>query len=198
MQQQYLKWRFNGKFKPCLDPTPEELQKLCLSLRKMSGNDRVLFHYNGHGVPSPQKGDIWTFGQGYTTYAPLSIRNIRTWLRDPAIYVLDCSSAESLFPYFVDPILPAIENSLSKYISNHSINTMNQFTGELANMNEKKKNEELTVFAACRTNEKLPTNPKYPADLFTCCMTTPILIAVKLFIIQVIYKLELLLNYNIC
>jgi hypothetical protein len=28
--------------------------------------------------------------------------------------------------------------------------------------------------ASCAAKENLPTNPKLPADLFTCCLTTPI------------------------
>jgi regulator-associated protein of mTOR len=35
------------------------------------------------------------------------------------------------------------------------------------------------VLAACRKDDILPFNPQYPADIFTSCLTTPILIAVR-------------------
>ena len=38
--------------------------------------------------------------------------------------------------------------------------------------------------AACGANEILPMNPNLPADLFTSCLTTPIEIAIRYFILQ--------------
>jgi regulatory associated protein of mTOR len=38
--------------------------------------------------------------------------------------------------------------------------------------------------AACRPNEVLPMSPDLPADLFTCCLTTPIAIALRWFILS--------------
>ena len=38
--------------------------------------------------------------------------------------------------------------------------------------------------AACGRKETLPTNPDLPADLFTCCLTTPIEIALRFFVLQ--------------
>lgn len=40
------------------------------------------------------------------------------------------------------------------------------------------------ILAACQKAESLPTNPDLPADLFTCCLTTPIEIALRFFILQ--------------
>lgn len=57
-------------------------------------NERVLFHYNGHGVPRPTvNGEIWVFNSRYTQYIPLSMYELQTWLGTPCIYVLDCSAA---------------------------------------------------------------------------------------------------------
>lgn len=39
-------------------------------------------------------------------------------------------------------------------------------------------------FAACQADELLPTAPELPADLFTCCMTSPIEISVKFFLLR--------------
>lgn len=57
-------------------------------------NERVLFHYNGHGVPRPTaNGEIWVFNKNYTQYIPLSLYDLQSWVGTPAIYVFDCSAA---------------------------------------------------------------------------------------------------------
>jgi len=57
-------------------------------------NERVLFHYNGHGVPRPTaNGEIWVFNKAYTQYIPLSIYDLQAWVGSPCIYVFDCSAA---------------------------------------------------------------------------------------------------------
>lgn len=44
-------------------------------------NERVLFHYNGHGVPRPtSNGEIWVFNKSYTQYIPLSIYDLQVRL----------------------------------------------------------------------------------------------------------------------
>lgn len=40
------------------------------------------------------------------------------------------------------------------------------------------------VLAPCAGNEILPMDPQFPADIFTACLTTPILVALRWFIIQ--------------
>ncbi len=53
-----------ARYKQSLDPTVEEVKKLCLSLRRNAKEERVLFHYNGHGVPRPtNNGEIWVFNK---------------------------------------------------------------------------------------------------------------------------------------
>jgi regulator-associated protein of mTOR len=42
------------------------------------------------------------------------------------------------------------------------------------------------VLASCRRDEILPMNPQYPADLFSACLTTPIAMAIRWLIVQVI------------
>lgn len=40
------------------------MKKLCCSLRRNAKDERVLFHYNGHGVPKPTaQGEIWVFNR---------------------------------------------------------------------------------------------------------------------------------------
>lgn len=80
----------------------EDVKKLCASLRRNAKSDRLLFHYNGHGVPRPtSSGEIWVFNKTYTQYIPLSIYDLRTWVGNPSIYVLDCSGAGVLLPHFL-------------------------------------------------------------------------------------------------
>lgn len=100
----------------------DEVKKLCTSLRRNAKEERVLFHYNGHGVPRPTvNGEIWVFNkvaqtrgprdgifrgpaspstltlfslfQNYTQYIPLSIYDLQTWMGSPSIFVYDCSNA---------------------------------------------------------------------------------------------------------
>ncbi len=60
----------------------------------MTQNERVLFHYNGHGVPRPTaNGEIWVFNKNYTQYIPLSLYDLQSWVGTPAIHVFDCSAA---------------------------------------------------------------------------------------------------------
>lgn len=64
-------------------------------------NERVLFHYNGHGVPRPtSNGEIWVFNKSFTQYIPLSIYDLQSWVGSPAIYVFDCSAAGVIVNWF--------------------------------------------------------------------------------------------------
>lgn len=64
LQAQYERWQPRARYKQSLDPTAEEVKKLCTSLRRNAKEERVLFHYNGHGVPKPTtNGEIWVFNR---------------------------------------------------------------------------------------------------------------------------------------
>ncbi|CAN0418653.1 unnamed protein product, partial [Discosporangium mesarthrocarpum] len=53
-----------AKYKQSLDPTVEDVRKLCTSTRRNARSDRALIHYNGHGVPRPsEQGEIWVFNR---------------------------------------------------------------------------------------------------------------------------------------
>lgn len=43
--------------------------------------------------------------------------------------------------------------------------------------------------AACSAHQVLPMNPDLPADLFTACLTTPIKVAVRWFVMRYTAKL---------
>lgn len=125
LQKQYERWQPRARYKQSLDPTIEEVKKLCISLRRNAKEERVLFHYNGHGVPKPTaNGEIWVFNrvcicllslhcvcnyllyidcvgfQAYTQYIPLSIYDLQSWMGSPSIYVYDCSNAGMIVKLF--------------------------------------------------------------------------------------------------
>ena len=64
LQKQYVSLATTSKtrYRQHMDPSVDETRKLSLNLRKTAKNERVLFHYNGHGVPKPTtSGEIWVF-----------------------------------------------------------------------------------------------------------------------------------------
>jgi regulatory associated protein of mTOR len=72
----------------------EEVKKTCTSLRRNAKKERVLYHYNGHGVPKPtSNGEIWVFNKTFTQYIPLSVYDLHLWMSSPSVYVFDCSCA---------------------------------------------------------------------------------------------------------
>ena len=70
------------------------ISTLATGLRRNARDERVLFHYNGHGVPKPTaNGEIWVFNRSYTQYIPLSLYDLQSWMGSPSIFVYDCSNA---------------------------------------------------------------------------------------------------------
>ena len=152
-----------------LDPTTEDVKKLVISCRRTAKGERVLFHYNGHGVPRPTaNGEIWVFNKSYTQYIPLSIYDLQNWVGIPAIYIFDCSVAGQILLSF------------RQFMSQHSQDWND------ANQNRKDDPisdpmKDMILLCSCSENELLPQDPEFPADLFTSCLTTPIKIALHFF-----------------
>jgi regulator-associated protein of mTOR len=171
LQEQYETLSLRTRYKQYLDPSVDETKKFCISLRRNAKDERVLFHYNGHGVPLPtQSGEIWVFNKNYTQYIPVSLYDLQTWLAGPSLFVFDVSHAGN------------IVHNFHGFVEKH----------EKENIEAKKRDPNAPVqnygdcilLAACQKSENLPTNPDLPADLFTCCLTTPIEIALRYFILQ--------------
>lgn len=121
LQKQYERWQPRARYKQSLDPTTEDVKKLCVSLRRNAKEERVLFHYNGHGVPKPTvNGEIWVFNKEFTQYIPLSLYEVQTWMGVPSLYVWDCSSAGLIIQSFLQ-FEEDRENevSLKLILSNH-------------------------------------------------------------------------------
>ncbi|KAL2868570.1 ubiquitin-binding TORC1 subunit KOG1 [Aspergillus lucknowensis] len=171
LQEQYETLSLRTRYKQYLDPSVDETKKFCVSLRRNAKDERVLFHYNGHGVPLPtQSGEIWVFNKNYTQYIPVSLYDLQQWLAGPSLFVFDVSHAGN------------IVHNFHTFVEKH----------EKENIEQKKLDPnaivqnygDCIILAACQKNESLPTNPDLPADLFTCCLTTPIDIALRFFILQ--------------
>lgn len=185
--QQYERLQSKAKYKQCLDPTSEDLRRVCMTLRKGVKSDRLLFHYNGHGVPRPtENGEIWVFGKHYTHYMPVGVSELRLWLGDPCIYVFDCSSAGMLMRPLIDP------NSNYGNDDSHDMfsSGVQSPSGTSVESDESSaENKGVIVLAACAAGEILPTSAQYPADVFTACLTTPIQMAIHWFILQNPYSM---------
>ncbi|KAK6943403.1 Raptor, N-terminal CASPase-like domain [Dillenia turbinata] len=158
LHSQYERWQPRARYKIQLDPTVEEVKKLCNACRKSAKSERVLFHYNGHGVPKPTvNGEIWLFNKSYTQYIPLRISELDSWLKTPSIYVFDCSAAGMIVNAFVE------------------------LHGSSASSSSGSSTRDCILLAACEAHETLPQSAEFPADVFTSCLTTPIKMALRWF-----------------
>ncbi|KAL2019584.1 hypothetical protein VTK56DRAFT_9481 [Thermocarpiscus australiensis] len=171
LQAQYETMAIRTRYKQYLDPSIEETKKFSISLRRNAKDERVLFHYNGHGVPKPTaSGEIWVFNKNYTQYIPVSLYDLQQWLQAPTIFVWDCSEAGNILKNY------------HRFVEKHEHEEEEQ---ALKDPNyEKMSFRPYIHLAACDTKENLPTNPLLPADLFTCCLTTPIEMALWFFVLQ--------------
>lgn len=158
------------RYKLQLDPSIEDAQRFCQTMRRSAKDERVLFHYNGHGVPKPTSGgEIWVFNRNFTQYIPVPVYDFMGYLGTPCLYVWDCSAAGHIITAFKkfadqrDAEIAAAENAPNP---------------------PRPKFRDCIHLAACRAEEVLPMNPDLPADLFTSCLTTPIDIALRVFILQ--------------
>ncbi|PSR85765.1 raptor N-terminal caspase like domain-domain-containing protein [Coniella lustricola] len=171
LQAQYETLAIRTRYKQYLDPSVEETKKFCISLRRNAKDERVLLHYNGHGVPKPTaSGELWVFNKNYTQYIPVSLYDLQSWLAAPTIFVWDCSEAGN------------IVNNFHRFADKHE---REQADAAARDPNYEKVNFKPYIhLAACAAKENLPTNPQLPADLFTSCLTTPIEMALWFFALQ--------------
>lgn len=152
LQQQYEFWQPKARYKALLDPTGEEVRRLCVNLRKSAKDERILLHYNGHGVPRPTRaGELWAFNKQYTQYIPLSAAEVAGWIGTPVLVVVDSSAAANVGAVWQ----------------------------RLAERHGDAEGADVLMMAACGAEELLPMAPEMPADLFTSCLTTPMEIAIR-------------------
>ena len=185
LQAQYERWQPRAKYKMHLDPTTEDVKKLAISCRRTAKNERVLFHYNGHGVPRPTaNGEVWVFNKSYTQYIPLSIYDLQTWVGTPAIYVFDCSFAGQIlfsFRQFMSQRQRELDSPSLNNMPRERQTGLTQATDPM---------QDCIILCACSESELLPQNPDLPADVFTSCLTTPIKVALRWFCSRSILRHE--------
>ena len=195
LEQQYSKWqqRSKLKYRRALDPTVDMVKELCFRMRESAKQERVLLHYNGHGVPRPTaNGEIWLFDKHHTNYIPLSVTDLRRWIGKPSIVVLDCSGAGVLMPFFTttlhDPTPNAAVSTGTGSYNRLSSTTMGDNSdpsdATTSGAEYLKAIRDTIVLCPTAQGEWLPLNPEFPADLFTSCLTTPIPIALRWFVHQ--------------
>jgi len=184
------------KYKRALDPTVEHVKDLCIKMRDHAKNERLLLHYNGHGVPRPTaNGEIWVFDKHHTQYIPLSVSDLKKWIGKPSIVVLDCSGAGVLMPFLTQPLGTTSASATGMPVSSSSSTTTQTGTGGAPTTSQFAVEEDeatkasrtvrdTIVLAPTSENELLPLNPAFPADIFTSCLTTPIPIALRWFVHQ--------------
>ncbi|KAK4687771.1 regulatory associated protein of mTOR, partial [Tremellales sp. Uapishka_1] len=167
LQQQFETLNPKVKYRAQLDPSIEETKKACINLRKSSREERMLFYYNGHGVPKPTAGgEIWVFN--------------KKWMGSPCIYIWECSGAGNIITNF---------NKCAQRRDDDARHAASQ-NGNGSNPDYSNPDLPGSAYmdsihlAACTANQVLPMSPDLPADLFTCCLTSPIEIALRYFVLQ--------------
>ncbi|KAH3763755.1 regulatory-associated protein of mTOR [Pelomyxa schiedti] len=156
LKTQYESWA-KIPYQLCPDPITETIRQQCTAHRRNSREERVLFHYNGHGVPQPtNNGEVWVFNKDFSQYIPLSVSSLMSWVGTPSLYVFDCNAAGLVLQWF--------------------LNFAEQHRAE--NPSE---SADFLILAACGAKQLLPMSPNYPADLFTSCLTSPLRMALHWF-----------------
>jgi hypothetical protein len=102
--------------------------------------------------------------QSFTTYIPLSVYELESWLENPSIYVFDCSAAGMI----VNALCERPDWVLSGTMAAPAM-------------------ENCILLAACGAHEILPQNADLPADIFTSCLTTPIKIALRWYVHDILF-----------
>ena len=180
LQAQYERWQPRAKYKMHLDPTTEDVKKLAISCRRTAKHERVLFHYNGHGVPRPTaNGEIWVFNKSYTQYIPLSLYDLQTWVGFPAIFIFDCSVAGQILFSFKQFMMQR-QHEMEGYSAAGGGYPVGQDGAPVFKPGGDPM-KDCILLGACSESELLPQNPDLPADVFTACLTTPIKVALRWF-----------------
>lgn len=104
----------------------------------------------------------------YTQYIPVSLYDLQEWLGSPCIYVWECSGAGNIITNF--------NKSAQRRDDERSTSHPGEIPGSPY--------MDSIHLAACTASQVLPMSPELPADLFTCCLTSPIEIALRYFVLQ--------------
>lgn len=186
LQVQFETLSMKTRYKQYLDPIVEDTKRFCTNLRRTAKDERVLFYYNGFGVPKPTSGgEIWVFNRAYTQYIPLTLYDLQTWLGAPCIYVWDASASGNIINVFRRIAQGNYEDAArTAAAEGRSMPPLSPDGIVHVDGEPQFPLRESIHLAACAADEILPMNPDLPADLFTCCLTSPIEIALRWFVLQ--------------
>lgn len=160
-----------------------------------------MFYYNGHGVPKPTpSGEIWVFNKSESSHerltdsqtTPSTFRSACMIFRNgsegrlkpisltdgsPCIYVWECSGAGNILSNFGKQA-ERKDNEARAAAAHHG--TPAQPSSDLPGSSY----ADAIHLAACTASQILPMSPDLPADLFTCCLTSPIETSLRHFVLQ--------------
>lgn len=214
LQAQFETLSTRTRYKVFTDPIVEDMKRNCANQRRVAKDERVLFYYNGYGVPRPTPGgEIWVFNRSYTQYIPVTLAELQTSLGSPCIYVWDANNSGNIVNHSrrlqerraaAAAAAAATQSDKNQEGSSSSTPTGTGGTGGMAgrasasasasasangatpsnNNPEGFPVRESIHLAACAADETLPTAPELPADLFTCCLTSPIELSLRIYMLQ--------------
>ncbi|PVU88164.1 hypothetical protein BB561_005997 [Smittium simulii] len=175
------------QYKLALDPPYEALKNTISLVRRDIKEDRLLFHYNGHGVPKPSpSGDIWVFNKSYSQYIPLSAMELSNWAGSPTIYIWDVSNSEAVINAFQSAARLKQAEAERLYLLHQKKQLQNDQNSNDFSSNYTNIPQELTDYffqdihlGPTKIGENIPLNPDIPTDLFTACLTKPVETALK-------------------
>lgn len=154
LESKYKIIQKDAMYKRFVEVTIDDAKTQLASIRRKARDGRVLFHYNGHGMPrATHLGEMWFFDKDRSHYMPMHISDVANTLDSPAIYVFDCNSAGSLLTHWQPRGDPQTDKRSRDF-----------------------------MICACSEGEFLPMNPLLPADMLTACLTTPITMVQEWFI----------------
>ena len=172
LQRQFEILNSKGKYKSYLDPSVDDFKNYMITLRARTKEERALVYYNGHGVPKPtSNGEFWVFNRNYTQYIPVSLNDFQDWIASPSIFIWDCSAAGNILVNYKKFAEPKDEQMRQMYPEG---NFPPDYTPLM----------DCLQLLACGPNETLPMAPDLPADVFTACLTSPIEMALRFFVLQ--------------
>ena len=109
-------------------------------------------------------------------------------MSSPSIFVFDCSHASvalNLFVKFAEQIDKELEEARRNLPQPPLLTAIpGQSAPQIAPLLPTSSPIHDILLGACGENELLPMNPELPADLFTSCLTTPIKIALRWYVLQ--------------
>lgn len=121
----------------------------------------------------------------------MRISDLDSWLKTPSIYVFDCSAAGMIINAFIEVhillrstcLMMRWSTYLLSLFSNQAICVM-QLQNLTASNSSGPSTRDCILLAACEAHETLPQSAEFPADVFTSCLTTPIKMALRWYLLS--------------